>query len=606
MPEMPEMPENAAEIADLLRSSDTFGDLDDSTIESLAGCLRPVTARAGEVVIAEGDPPGDAYIVVAGRLQATASTEDGRMIVVGELGPGDVLGEMALLTREHRSATVTAVRDTRLLRISDEEFTGLVKTAPDLLLDVTRVVVSRFEKFMHERRRPARVGVVGVIPAGFDPAHHDFAARFAEASPDHRIGVISRDRILSDLGSEPRDWEVTSYLHAVEVDHDLTLLVADEDDSEWSRRCARQADVNLLIGRVDRLDVKGPAEAALDMAGAGYRPPLHLVLMQGGGAPSGTPATLDARAVDRHHHVRLDSDEQLNRLKRVMRGSTVGLVLSGGGARGFAHVGVVKALVEAGVPIDHIGGTSIGASVAAFHAMGLDWRETLDFERRVTVDQGSLVDFTFPAVALGRGDRLTSGIRECFGDLSIEDLWLGYYCVSTNLTKGSARVHSFGPVWSAVRSSVAIPGILPPVRSDDGHLLVDGGVLNNLPTDVMHDLYQPASVIAVDLRASGDLPMADLDGSGIMSGWRVAGRRLAPWKDAMETPRMIDILTHATSVNAGNNAELADFVFRPPVEAFGMLEFKAWKPIFEAGYRYAVDTLESLDEPLTAMVSPQV
>jgi len=603
---MAELPEKDLEVVELLRSSETFGDLDDATIGSLASCLQPVTVRAGETVITEGDPPGDAYIVVAGRLQASALREDGRQIIVGELGPGDVLGEMALLTREHRSATVTAVRDTRLLRISDEEFNGLINAAPHLLLDVTRVVVSRFERFMHERRRPARVRVVGVIPAGADPSHRSFATRFAKASGDRRIAVIPRERIRSELGPEPRDWEITSFLHAVEIDHDLTLLVADEDDSEWSHRCARQADVNLLIGRVESLDTTGPAEAAVETVGSGYRPPLHLVLMQGGAAPSGTRATLDVRSVDRHHHVRIDSDDQLKRLSRIVRGSTVGVVLSGGGARGFAHVGVLKALVEAGVPIDHIGGTSIGASVAAFHAMGLDWEETLDLERRVTVDKGSLVDFTFPAVALGRGDRLTSGIREYFGDWNIEDLWLGYYCVSTNLTKGEARVHASGPLWSAVRSSVAIPGILPPVRSDDGHLLVDGGVLNNLPTDVMHDLYQPASLIAVDLRASGDLPMADLDGSGVMSGWRVAGRRLAPWKEAMETPRMIDILTHATSVNAGNNAELADFVFRPPVEAFGMLEFKAWKPIFEAGYRYATEVLESLQEPLVPVASPQL
>ena len=155
-------------------------------------------------------------------------------------------------------------------------------------------------------------------------------------------------------------------------------------------------------------------------------------------------------------------------------------------------------------------------------------------------------------------------------------------------------------MWKAVRSSVAIPGIFPPVRSAEGHVLVDGGVLNNLPTDVMRELFDPATVLAVDLRASVDMPAADLGDDGVVSGWRVAGRRLAPWKAAMEIPRMVDLLSHATAVTgSSHSADLADLVFRPPVETFGILEFASWRNMVEAGYRHAAEVLERRQMPST-------
>lgn len=155
-------------------------------------------------------------------------------------------------------------------------------------------------------------------------------------------------------------------------------------------------------------------------------------------------------------------------------------------------------------------------------------------------------------------------------------------------------------MWRAVRSSVAIPGILPPVRSPEGHVLVDGGVAHNLPTDVMRDVFDPMTIIAVDLRADVDIPSDDLGPDGVVSGWRALARRVTPWKESMQLPRMIDLLARSTAVTGSDNAAYADLVLRPPVGGFGILDFASYDKIVVAGYQHAVDVLETWDRPSSA------
>lgn len=590
---------------EVLSETGMFDDLDQATLKSFADCFRFDTALAGEILMKQGDLPDDAFVVAAGRLQVSTVDERGEELVVGEIGPGEMVGEMALLTRASRTATVTAMRDTRLLRISQDDFSRLMASAPSLLLDVTRAIVTRFERYMHQRHPSPRVRVIGVMPGGTLPTHRDFATRFAEAvGAGARVALVPERRMMSDLGSEPSEWEITAYLHRIEADHDLTLLVADADDSAWTRRCLRQADLNFLVGHSSDSTLVPHGELPFEPGEQAVRPPLHLVLMHRDTKPSGTSSLLRSfEAIDRHHHVHVDDKAHLERLGRMLRGESVGLVLSGGGARGFAHVGVVRALQEAGIPVDHVGGTSMGAAVASLLAMGHGWEEILADLRTVTVERGPLVDFTFPVVALGRGERLTSGLRAVVGDRHIEDLWIDYFGVSTDLTAAEPRLHTTGPLWRAIRASVAIPGILPPVRSEDDHVLVDGGVINNLPTDVMVDRFHPSSVIAVDLRPSARLPVDDLGEDGVQSGWKTARRRLVPWRPRAEVPRILDILVHASTVDTtSDNTAFADLVFRPPVEEHGMLDFRGWEQIFTNGYRDAIETLETLQAPVPATI----
>jgi predicted acylesterase/phospholipase RssA len=235
--------------------------------------------------------------------------------------------------------------------------------------------------------------------------------------------------------------------------------------------------------------------------------------------------------------------------------------------------------------------------MAAVRARGDDAAAVREAMQRFLIDRGSPIDLTAPAAALTGGRRIVSMLRDGFGELPIEDLWHRFFCVSSNLTKGHLQVHKTGPVWQAVRASISIPGLFPPVNSGDGDVLVDGAVMNNLPVDVMRSLNEGGPILAVNLRGEFSLQSEDLPHHGVLSGWKVYGKRFNPFASAMELPGLVDILLRTTEVGSVLSSKAmeqqADLVFHPPVGDVGLLDFSAIDRLIEAGYRHGVQVLES-------------
>ncbi|MBN8483035.1 MAG: patatin-like phospholipase family protein, partial [Xanthomonadales bacterium] len=283
-----------------------------------------------------------------------------------------------------------------------------------------------------------------------------------------------------------------------------------------------------------------------------------------------------------HHHVRDARD--VRRLARLLTGRSLGLVLSGGGARGFAQIGVVRALREAGLEIDRVGGTSIGSIIGA--GVALEWsdEEMFDNYRRAFVVGRPLADYTLPLVALTRGHRVSRLLREQFGARDIADLALPFFCCSANLSSGRLDGHRQGPLWLWLRASCAIPGVLPPVLHH-GEVHVDGAVINNLPTDLMAARHAGA-IAAIDIGA-GDVLHATAEEHATPSWWRLllergSGRR----------PGIFDILVRSGMVNAerasDERRELASLLLAPPVRETGLLDWRAYERTVEAGYQYGL------------------
>jgi NTE family protein len=587
-------------IADIVRhlaSTSVFRRLDEAMLTSIARTADVVLVPAGDSVLSEGAEGNEAFVVIAGRLDVIIATPEGASETVGTLGPGDVVGEMALITNEPRSATVTARRDSALMRIPAGEFRTLVFAHPDVLLDVTRTVMGRLNRSIHGERPDSATNVVAVVPAGSSPLHREFAEGFLRAAGDARIAVVTATEAHDRLGDEPSRARVAEYLHRLEDENDLLVLIGDPSDIEWTRLCRRQCDVMLSVGGVEGLARYAPYEeqASGEWAEAGASH--HLVLVHPVGAqPTGTEAILGLRLPARHHHIREGSRDDVERVTRIVLDRSVGVVFGGGGARGFAHLGVIKAMRDVGIPIDHVGGASMGASIGASFAMGWEWDRIVEIVRHVTFERGKLVDTTLPLVSAGRGRRLTSGMRGAYGDTDIRDLWTDFYCVSTDLTDGVVYEHTDGAVWPAVRASVSIPGVFPPMASPEGHVLVDGGVLDNVPTATMRRIFDPRTIIAIDLRAPSSLPIADLPPNGDLSGWVVAWQRLVPGRDRMEVPRLLETLIASSTVSGQPGAGDADLVLRPDVGRFGIMDFTAWDTIIEVGYEAAKESLVDFAE----------
>jgi NTE family protein len=263
-------------------------------------------------------------------------------------------------------------------------------------------------------------------------------------------------------------------------------------------------------------------------------------------------------------------------------------VLSGGGARGFAHLGVVQALREARVPIDFVGGASIGGIIAAGVAMGWGEEEMRLRYRRSFVDSNPVNDYTFPRVALTRGRKVARLLEREYGDVLIEDLRTPFFCLSADLNAARAVEHREGAVWRALRAAVAIPGMIPPVfRGDD--VLVDGAAINNLPIDVMH-ARAPGIVIGCDVSADHRIAPAPVGAASLWKLFRRGSGRLG----------IFQILMRAGMVNSVSGAaaqrSLADVLLKPPLAGIDLLEWRAFDRAIESGYEYARRALAELPE----------
>jgi predicted acylesterase/phospholipase RssA len=295
--------------------------------------------------------------------------------------------------------------------------------------------------------------------------------------------------------------------------------------------------------------------------------------------------------VDDIVHVREGSSDDLGRLARLASGHGYGLVLSGGGARGFAHLGVLRALRERGVPVDEVAGCSMGTVVAAAIAQGHEGDTLMELAEQ---QFHRLLDYTLPVVSLVKGGRITRNIEATFGSWDIEDLWLPFYCVSTNLTKSRLEVHRRGSTAMAIRASVAIPGVLPPVPRD-GDLLVDGGVLNNLPFEMMRDNSTVDTIIAVDV--APDLgPRARADYGMSVSGFQALGSTLRPGKSIY--PTVTSVLLRSMLTGAVRNQKMSmtdgpiDLLLTLHLPGIGLLEFERSHEVANAGYEAAKPTID--------------
>jgi predicted acylesterase/phospholipase RssA len=289
----------------------------------------------------------------------------------------------------------------------------------------------------------------------------------------------------------------------------------------------------------------------------------------------------------------MDSTEDIDRVVRRVTGRANNLVLGGGGARCFAQIGAIRALDEARVPIDMIGGASMGAFIGAQRALGWD-AATIQRNTKDYWVHGNWADYTIPYLALLNGQKFKKLIKALYGDAQIEDLATEFFCVSSNVTRAEVMVHRRGPLWRWLCASIAVPGVAPPLF-DEGCLLVDGAVLNNLPIDVMRGL-SAGPVIAIDVSPIQDLKI-DPDYNEPPTASRILWSRMSPFQDRITLPTLGEILSRVSSLHSVQAVETlkqqASLYLHPPVDAFSIIDFKRIDELVEIGYR---DTLKALEQ----------
>jgi NTE family protein len=539
--------------------------LPDDARHRLEHAARVVEVPAGQVLIREGDPPGPAFVVRRGRLEVEVG---GRR--VREMGAGEVIGELALLTGEPRSATVRARRDSTVVEVPREALETVLTTDPT----AARVVLAQ----VAERLRtaggppgpppPERVGVVSVV------ALHDGAGAAAVAGQ-----LLRRLRVHVSVAA-PGVVEASGLARA-ERDHERVLLVfpdagsASGDDPAWREVCVRQADAVVLVARSDAPVPEAPFALAPD-----HQPELVLV----GPAPSQERRAAWVAATDACQLTVVDADPavDLRALADRLAGRSLGLVLAGGGARAFAHVGVLRELEDAGLHVDRVTGSSIGGVIAALHATGIDGAGLEDRCYLEWVRRQPFGDWRLPTASFAKGNRVRAALVRALGeDTVIEGMPRQLQVVSVDLVSRTRQVHRRGSVVDAVHASARLPALFAPIPTDDGRLLVDGGVLDNLPTDLLVRRDE-GPVVAVSI------------GSG--SGIRRTGRP--------RVPALGDTLMRTMMIGSGGAVEAARrrgaWVLNPSTMGVGLLEFHQLDRMVEAGRAAARLLLERAGGDLLA------
>jgi NTE family protein len=554
----------------MLAALPLFNGLPQSVVDAAVTELEWRSLPGGHLLFEAGTPADAVYFVVSGCLGVYGPGGE----LIGRVAAGETVGEMGLIVSRPRRATVRALRDSELALLSAATFERVLLGHPEAILRLARLTVQRIDGRDSEQRRVMTPRTLAVVPleAGVDVAGE--AESLVNAlSRFGRADLVSRER----AGRHSPQW-----FHERESRNDFVVYAAEAGDTPWTRLCLRQADVVLLAAR-----------AAGDGAGwtagpwqDGTMRRAELLLLHHGEFANGAAARWQASLPGiAHHHVRGPGD--YDRVVRLLTGRALGLVLSGGGARGFAHLGVVRALREHGVPIDLVGGTSMGGILAA--GVASDWsdEELVQRFKRSFVDTNPLSDFTLPLVSLVSGRKVGMLLRREFGDIDIADLPLPFFCVSSNLTTGRIAVHQQGPLWRWLRASIAIPGVLPPVFQG-GEVFVDGGAMNNLPVDVMRAKGR-GPVVGVDCGMDRAFT-TDVDDTETPSMWKLFGARAR-----RRRPNILKILWRAGMVNSAaatlERRLQSDLLITPALESLDLLDWKGFARAIEIGYRDACERL---------------
>ncbi|XP_039631931.1 patatin-like phospholipase domain-containing protein 7 [Polypterus senegalus] len=610
-----------------------------------------MAVEAGRAIYRQGDKAESTYIVLNGRLRSVILKDNGKKELTAEYGRGDLIGVVEALTHQPCATTVHAVRDSELAKLPEGALSSIKRRYPQV---VTRLIHLLGQKILGNLQQvsgplagrglglhtpsskwdagnpSSNLSTVAILPVSEEVPMTAFSLEL-----QHALGAIgptlllTSDSIKQNLGSAALDsvheYRLSSWLGQQEDIHRIVLYQSDSGLTPWTQRCIRQADCILIVGLGEQEPSVGELERMLESTAVRAQKQLILLHREDGPPPHRTVEWLNMRTwCSGHLHLCCprrvfskrslpklremyqrvfqkvpDRHSDFSRLARVLTGNAIALVLGGGGARGCSQVGIIRAMTEAGIPIDMVGGTSIGAFMGALYTEERSFTQMRIRARKWAMDMTSVfqkvLDLTYPVTSMFTGASFNSSLSNLFKSKQIEDLWIPYFNITTDITASTMRVHTDGSLWRYVRASMSLSGYLPPLCDPkDGHLLMDGGYINNLPADVARSMGAKV-VIAIDV---GSQDETDLTNYGdTLSGWWLLWKRWNPLAERIKVLNMAEIQTRLAYVccvrqmEMVKNSEYCEYI-RPPINRYGTLEFGKFDEIAEVGYQHGKTLFE--------------
>ncbi len=580
---------NGDALQQLIRNCSLFAGLSDEAYRDLEKAGDVVRLASDATLFKQGDSSDSLYVLISGQLSVTLAIATGELKVVGTVQPGEVVGELGALTGERRTASVEADEDSTLFCLSNTEFIDLAHTYPSILFKTLPALLARSRqtlKLLSQESARHHVALVKAHP-GVD------ITGFLEVLERHI--AQSKDLVFVPAADLSRAEE---YLADAHDTHRIAVFALDDEHGD---------DAAKVLGTIVRFYVIADEHATPRFSGrlieaiqknelADVRKDIIITHATAQPVATNTKPWTQHIAFSMYHHVGLNCRPDLERLTRFVSGKATGLVMGGGGAKGWVHIGAIRALEECGVTIDAVGGTSIGALSSGCFALHRDYRNTYALFRKVALIVLRFQDATWPAVSLSSGKNFTRALMDAFKDIHLEDLWLPTYCITTDIQGRREVVHNTGPVWQKLRASMSLPGVVPPVVMD-GRVHTDGGSLNNLPVDIMRTLLGASGKIITVKISGGEKESRVFDFPPIISPIMGFLSRYSKTPQFV-LPKLGDLFYESLIVaqyrRANDNSQMSDVLIGPDMRGFTIIDFKNLneKPLTEIGYTMGKELIE--------------
>lgn len=588
-----------------------FGESNDDVLEEIMNSMTWLELKSGEILIKEGDVGDSLYFVLSGRLAATKKDSKGHQTKIGDVIRGDIVGEMSIFTDDPRYASIIAIRECILVELSKEAFKKIIAENASIAFNVTKLIINRAKKNTSHLNRVYTVNLC------FVPIHDslDFNSIISEihSYSQHHLKTFHIDEAVvkqhgynlnesqNSFKNTLENRKIIQWLNNMETQNDYLFFSCTNTPSPLTDRFLRQADqIVLFADATQDFQLTEAERKVMEMKNVNIS--LVLVHPKGTKTPKGTRNWLDIRPkVHQHYHVRQENNKDIHRLARILTQRSTGLVLAGGGAKGFAHLGVYKALLENNIHIDYLGGTSAGAMMAFLISSDLPADNIINIARKATTFKPSSDVSLFPLISLVNGINIKKMVRETVKeigdgqDLDISDSWIPMFTVASNFTKYEQTVFHKGSHTRTLLASSAIPGIFPPIIID-GDLFVDGGSFNNFPVDIMKKL-QIQNIIGVDfmLDKVRTLTIKDLPTNRELLKTKIFGK-----SNKYKLPSIGSIIINSTLMYSNarrfENKNYLDLHFNPNVSKYGITAWTDFDKIVNVGYKYAKDLLSKMND----------
>ena len=603
--EQPVKLEQLNQILNFLAPISLFKNIRGAFLRELIASMKLMHVTGGEIIVKQGDNHKNLYILYHGRLALYSSEHPDSNLKetpIKEIGRGEIIGEISLLSNIPRLNTVTAIRDSVLIKLDYESFQKIEKNYPAETLELAKQAITRILTRKKETGVKKTI-VISIAPAG-DSNHRPFIEllyhELNKMQPTILVNqeICNRhfDKDCTDVQlNDPYNHQITDWLTSLEDKYNYILYETDHIMSPWTDRCLRQSDRILFAAQENVSSILNSIEIAVYNHANVYST-LDLICLHEGSTISGTKKWLDIRLIKNYLHINVHSLKDRERLLRFINGTSFGVVMNGGGARGMAHIGALMTLQDMNIPVDFIASCSMGAFIGAQYAKGLSTADIIEVSRKGLSKYKK--ELALPLVSLMTGASIDDACKVLGGDYLIEDLPYPFFCVSANLTQERLEVYDKGPLWLAMRCSISIPGIFPPIYNEVGDTIVDGGILNNMPVDVMRTVMGQGQILAINSSIQNKLRLRFINDTSFIT-WKYILNKFNLFRRKKDIPdNIFNTILLSMHLSANQKEKLmgkqADYFLELDTRKFNTLEFYRLNEIIDWSYKDSTEKLKKI------------